>query len=210
MARRRRLFVVTADGASWSRCRPVFVTLGRMRAGSPPEGVAILVRMKGAPVEVVAQRCEAVHVIARPRGIAVWIHTHVDLVARCGLDGAWLDGGDDVGAARAVLSPGALLGASRHAGDALDDPRLDCAMLSPIFPPTSKPDDVRPPLGLSGLRAAASSTQTPLFALGGIQAGNVADVIAAGAAGISVLGSIMAAGDPRAALHELLAAWQPS
>ena len=44
---------------------------------------------------------------------------------------------------------------------------MDYVTQSPVFRPTSKPDDVRPALGLEGLAAAALRSARPIVALGG-------------------------------------------
>ncbi len=86
-----------------------------------------------------------------------------------------------------------VLGASAHSRDALLQAQaagLDYAFLSPVFRPTSKPEDGRVPLGLEGLRGALQELDLPVYALGGIQAGYVADCLAAGACGVAVQGGL--------------------
>jgi thiamine-phosphate pyrophosphorylase len=91
-----------------------------------------------------------------------------------------------------------VLGASVHSRDGLLQAQLaglDYALLSPVFPPTSKPQDGRTPLGLEGLRSALQGLDLPVYALGGIQSGDVAGCLAAGACGVAVLGGLFQ--DPR-------------
>ena len=86
-----------------------------------------------------------------------------------------------------------VLGASVHSRVSLLKARaagLDYALLSPVFSPTSKPEDERTPLGLEGLRRALQGLDLPVYALGGIQSGDVADCLAAGACGVAVLGGL--------------------
>jgi thiamine-phosphate pyrophosphorylase len=110
-------------------------------------------------------------------------------------------------AARALLGAGALLGAATHsAGEALAAAHLDLdyVHLAPVFAPRSKPAG-RLPLGLHALREASRSP-LPVLAQGGIEAGNAAQVVAAGAAGVAVTGAILAAGDPGRAATALRSA----
>jgi thiamine-phosphate pyrophosphorylase len=72
--------------------------------------------------------------------------------------------------------------------------------LSPIFASPSKPG-YGPALGTDAL----ASLPLPCFALGGVTATNAAACLAAGAAGIAVMGAVMTAADPAAAVRELLA-----
>ena len=64
----------------------------------------------------------------------------------------------------------------------------------------------RPPVGVELVRFAAAHAPVPFFAIGGIDASNVADVVAAGATRIAVVRAIAEAADPRAAAAELRAA----
>ncbi|HWE83392.1 MAG TPA: thiamine phosphate synthase, partial [Terracidiphilus sp.] len=60
----------------------------------------------------------------------------------------------------------------------------DIALLSPVFPTESHPE--ARPLGLDALRAASQTAgETPVFALGGVNAANAASCIEAGAAGVA-------------------------
>lgn len=115
--------------------------------------------------------------------------------------GLHLPSGADVAATRARF--GGLLGVSCHSrvdARAARAAGADYVLLSPIYAPSSKPGDVRPPLGpaaLSGLDAA--------LALGGVTPARVPACLAAGAAGVAVLGGIFGAADVGAAVAAYLA-----
>lgn len=64
------------------------------------------------------------------------------------------------------------------------DEGADYVYLSPIFPSPSKPG-YGPPLGLDVLAEAARRSPIPVLALGGVNAGNIAACLAAGAAGFA-------------------------
>jgi len=61
-------------------------------------------------------------------------------------------------------------------------------LLSPLFTPTSKPNDSRTPLGLPNFLAIAKDR--PVLALGGINPDNYAQILAAGVYGVAIMGSI--------------------
>lgn len=111
-------------------------------------------------------------------------------------------------AARQLMGPGALVGASLH--DPAELNPLTCALLSyahlaPIFPPISKAT-TRTLLGLAGLRSACRAG-LPILAQGGVDPLRAAACVEAGAAGVAVSGSILSASDPgraAAALREAL------
>jgi thiamine-phosphate diphosphorylase len=77
------------------------------------------------------------------------------------------------------------------------------ATLSPIFPTPSKPG-YGPALGVQAL----ASPPLPVWALGGVEPGNAASCVAAGAAGVAVMGAVMRAEDPAAMVHRLNRALQ--
>ena len=76
--------------------------------------------------------------------------------------------------------------------------------VSPVAPSDSKPG-YGPPLGPSGVRRlVAAANGTPVFALGGVDAGNARSFRDAGAYGVAVMGSLMRTGDPAAMTERLL------
>lgn len=75
----------------------------------------------------------------------------------------------------------------------------DYATLSPIYCSRSKPG-YGPALGLPALLDAP----LPTYALGGVEPTNAGACVAAGATGVAVMGFVMRAADPAAAVRELL------
>ncbi len=85
------------------------------------------------------------------------------------------------------------------------DEKAAWVCVSPVARTASKPG-YGPPIGLPGLRrAVAVAKGTPVFALGGVEVASVADLRAAGAHGVAVMGSVMRAVDPAAVVSQLLA-----
>ncbi len=78
--------------------------------------------------------------------------------------------------------------------------------LSPVAASASKPGH-GPPLGLDVVRrAVAAAGDLPVLALGGVEPSAVADLRAAGAHGVAVMGAVMRATDPATVVSRLLAA----
>ncbi|HEY9825231.1 MAG TPA: thiamine phosphate synthase [Stenomitos sp.] len=168
--------------------------------------VAILVRDKTVPPEVVAQTLQAVQPMTQSAGARLLVHTHVHLALAFNLDGVHLAAHDDVAIVRSQLSPQMLLGCSRHSHDPLDASDIeaaDYATISPVFRPTSKPGDTREPLGMAGLQACVQRSVRPLVALGGIRPGVIAQTMAQGAAAIALCGVILQAEHPATLLEAL-------
>jgi thiamine-phosphate pyrophosphorylase len=132
----------------------------------------------------------------------------VRLVALGGKYGATVAVHGSITAARRILGPGALVGISAHSVEDVAEAvgmGADYATLSPIFPTSSKPG-YGPALGLDILGCA---DQIPLLALGGVDAAKAASCIAAGAAGVAVMGEAMRAPDQRGFMADLLSRLPP-
>ena len=82
----------------------------------------------------------------------------------------------------------------------------DYVTVSPVHPTGSKPG-YGPPLGLTGLaRLARQPGAPPAYALAGVDAGNAAACLRAGAYGVAVMGEVMRAAEPARTVAALLEA----
>jgi len=157
-----------------------------------------------------AERCALLGrlvVVGRRWGAKIMVHDDLEAAATAGVDGVHLPSGGNVAAARARL-PDRLIGASAHSADeaaALLSSGADYVTLSPIFPSASKPG-YGPAIGLDGLAKAVAWVPGPMIALGGISAENAKRCLVAGARGVAVMGEVMRATDPQAAVETILAA----
>ena len=138
-------------------------------------------------------------------GATVTVHDDIDAAAMADADGVHLPSGGSPEAARLRL-PGALIGASAHSAEeasTLLSAGADYVTVSPVFVTASKPG-YGPALGLDGLARIVARATGPVIALGGVTAANAAPCLAAGAHGIAVMGEVMRAADPRAAVEAIL------
>lgn len=132
-------------------------------------------------------------------GRVLVINDHVDIAA--GLDRVGLHvGAEDLNPllARGRIGPGRLLGATVNDAamlEALAEAPIDYVGIGPVFGTTSKAN-ARPALGLDRFAALAAKSRHPVIAIGSISAERVAEVIAAGAYGVAVLGAVALAADP--------------
>lgn len=144
-------------------------------------------------------------------GATVTVHDDIEGAIATGDGGVHLPGGGDPAAARRRL-PAGLIGVSAHSpaeAAAQLAAGADYVTLSPIFPTASKPG-YGPAAGLDALAEASRLSQGPVVALGGISEDNLRACLDAGARGIAVMGEIMRAADPEAAVRRLLAAMAPA
>jgi thiamine-phosphate pyrophosphorylase len=143
-----------------------------------------------------AERC-------REAGALFVVNDRVAVAASVGA-GAHVGQGDDPGSAREVLDPTAVLGVSVSTTDearAAEVAGADYLGVTVWATPT-KPE--AEPRGLDGLRTIAREISLPVVGVGGIDAGNAADVLEAGAAGIGVVSAVGAAPDPVRATETLV------
>jgi thiamine-phosphate pyrophosphorylase len=132
-----------------------------------------------------------------------------DLVETVRADGVHV-GQDDLtpAEARALIGPDRVLGRSTHepaqAAAADADPDVDYVAVGPVHATPTKPG--RPAAGLHYVAHAASTVAKPWFAIGGLEVGNVHEVVERGATRIVVVRAITEAEDPEAAARELRAA----
>ncbi|AUA14421.1 thiamine phosphate synthase [Streptomyces sp. SID8382] len=191
-------------------------TDARKRQGDLPE---FLDAVLGAGVDIVqlrdkemeaAEELEHLRVFAdacRRHGKLLAVNDRADVAHAIGSDVLHLGQGDlPVPAARAILGEDVLIGRSTHAEAEVDaaavQPGVDYFCTGPCWPTPTKPG--RPAPGLPLVRyAAALGTDRPWFAIGGIDASNLDQVLEAGARRIVVVRAITAADDPAAATADL-------
>jgi thiamine-phosphate pyrophosphorylase len=144
--------------------------------------------------------------IARRYEACLTLHGEADLAQACGADGVHLPAGSDATASRAMLGPGKLIGVSLHTvteAEAIDPAIIDYAIAGPAFETPSKPG-YGPEIGRKGLAEIARAARVPVLAIGGLNASRAAEVVAAGPAGIAVMGGVMRSADPGQEVRGLL------
>lgn len=144
----------------------------------------------------------------RAAGARLLIHGEPALAEFAAADGVHLPAGSDAAAARARLGRDKLIGISIHTvveAAAIDSANADYALAGPAFETPSKPG-YGPEIGRKGLAEIANTAPVPVLAIGGINTLRVAELIAAGASGVAVMGGVMRAADPAQEVRGLIAA----
>ena len=166
----------------------------------------IQLREKDLSGGAMLRRAEAVLVLTRKHRARLLINDRVDVAAAVGADGAHLGSrGIPIREARKILGEKAILGYSAHTmEEAQMAGRLgaDLGTLGPGVP--TRKEYSAPLLGLDGLQFACAELTVPVYALGGINAGNVTGAIEAGADGFALISSVFAGSDPEARARELV------
>ena len=168
----------------------------------------VQLRDKRAGDDELLQAAARLRAICSEHGGLLWVNDRPDLALAAGADGVHVGQGDEpVGDVRRAVGEDVLVGLSTHTPEQLEAglrSEVDQLSVGPVYETPTKPG--RPAAGLGFVRHAASRARgRPWFAIGGIDASNVHDVVAAGAERIVVVRAIRDAGDPRAAAAELRA-----
>jgi thiamine-phosphate pyrophosphorylase len=140
-------------------------------------------------------------------GAACVVNDRVDIALAAGASGVHLGREDlPVAEARRLLGKGALVGATaRSPGEAIAAEKAGASYVGvgPCYATKTK-SGLPSPLGPGGVAAVAGAVSVPVVAIGGVNAGNAAGLLAAGAYGVAVVSAIAAAQDPFASATRLL------
>jgi thiamine-phosphate pyrophosphorylase len=192
---------------------PVLVITDRHQAKQPLDKIAaalfaggcrwLSLREKDMPAPERRGLLERLVALGNACGATIAVHDDLDAAAALGI-GIHLPAQASIAAARRVLGATALIGISAH--EAIEITKAaavgaDYATLSPIFLTQSKPG-YGPALGLDALRGR---WPLPVLALGGIEGGNAASCLEAGAAGVAIMGEAMRAASPKDFMADLQA-----
>lgn len=140
----------------------------------------------------------------RAASVLFVVNDRVDVAAASDAGGAHVGQNDRLEDARELLGSGRVLGISvgtedqARAAEAAGADYLGVTVWSTL----TKPEAV--PIGLDGLRAVVRATSLPVVGIGGIDASNARQVLAAGAVGVAVVSAVGASSDPVAATRELV------
>lgn len=141
-----------------------------------------------------------------PYNIPLIINDRLDIALACDAEGLHIGQSDmpyDI--ARKLFGRDKIIGLSVECiQDAVNANELDVDYIgiSPVFGTPTK-TDTAPALGLNGVQEIVKISRHPAVGIGGINKTNAAEVISAGAEGISVVSAIMSAIDPKESALEL-------
>ena len=165
---------------------------------------AVQLREKDLPTAELYELAATLHAVLRGRALML-VNDRIDVALAIGADGVHLPERSLPGSkARAAAGDSCIIGRSVHSVEAAvtaEAEGADYLQVGTIFETSSKAG--RPAAGLSLINEVRDAVSIPIIAVGGINADNAADVIAAGADGVAVIGAIMDADDPRQAARDL-------
>jgi len=169
----------------------------------------VQLRDKLSDTRVMIERARAIK--AALGAVPLLINDRVDVALAAGAAGVHV-GWDDMAPAdaRRLLGPDAIIGLSINTQQRAEEAPLgliDYAGIGGVYGTTSKAN-TNAPIGTAGLARIIEALRRrkpgfPTCGIAGINAGNAAPVIGAGAGGVSVISALSLAPDPQAAAREL-------
>jgi thiamine-phosphate pyrophosphorylase len=169
-------------------------------------------RMKGAQRDAVLETAHRVRAITRGSGTLFIVNDDVAIARDADADGVHLGQGDmSIDAARRLWPvQGKRFGLSTHdERQAVLASRLspDYIGVGPVFatPTKAVPDPV---LGPGRMASIVRSSPVPAVAIGGIDLGNLAEVLRRGARNFCVVRAVNRRPDPETAIRELQGVWR--
>ncbi len=180
----------------------------RLRAALAGGVDLVQLRMKTARDEQIIAAAQRFASVCAEFGALLIINDRPDLAAQAAADGVHVGQGDmALTQARELVGPRRVIGLSASAPDELDAAEAsdaDYIGVGPVFSTPTKPEQAG--VGIELVRYAARHARKPFFAIGGIDSGNVAEIVAAGAHGVAVVRALTEADNPERAARALRSA----
>jgi thiamine-phosphate pyrophosphorylase len=188
-------------------------TLAELASSIADSATLVQLRDKQGSTRTMVEEARALRAVLEPKDIPLLVNDRVDVALAAEADGVHI-GQDDIAPvdARLLLGRRAIIGLSvktLEQAKAAPLDLLDYVAIGGVYGTTSK-DNTAAPIGIGGLQAIvdairARAAHYPICAIAGINVGNAADVIAAGADGVAVISALSLAPDPQNAARELRA-----
>jgi len=141
----------------------------------------------------------------------LFINDRIDVALAVEADGVQLGTASmPIEAARELLGPGKLLGASTHSLEEAKEAErggADFILFGPVYFTPSKAS-YGAPQGLEALKKIVEKISLPVYAIGGIKPENIEDVRSMGVRGVALISAIMSANGPKPATQKILSLLQ--
>ena len=194
------------------QCRYSHVELARMAISGGADTIQF--RQKSGSTRSMIETAREMKEVCRKAGVAFIVNDRIDVALASEADGVHLGQEDfPIPLARSLLGEDRIVGGSASTLEEAVRCRLagaDYVGFGPVCYTASK-EDAGPVSGIALLREAVQKVPLPVVAIGGINAGNVGEVMGTGVWGVAVISSVCCQDDPQDAarcLWELLAPWR--
>ncbi len=195
------LYLVTDRSLSQGRSTTEIVTAA-IRGGV----TCVQLREKHCSTREFIDEARSLQLLLQHHRIPLIINDRLDVALAIGADGVHLGQNDmSLADARRLAGEKMIIGISaENIDDAIiaEQEGADYIGISPVFTTDTKAD-IAAPLGLEGIRLIRRAVKIPLVGIGGINVGNIRDIVRAGADGAAVVSAIVAAACPETAAAQL-------
>lgn len=193
-----RLYAITPDAEPDAIVELVGAVL---RGGAD----VVQLRHKTLPRGLLLELATRLAAIVHQAGRLFIVNDHLDIALIAGADGIHLGDSDlPLAAARKVAGERLLIGASANTAGlarAAVAAGADYLGAGPAFATSVKPG--KAVIGPEGVAAVAAAVSVPVFAIGGVDAGNIGQLLAVGVNRVCVIRGLAEAADPEAAARLL-------
>ena len=166
----------------------------------------VQLRMKNADGREMLEQANLIRGYADEMCKLFIVDDRVDIAMASGADGVHLGQSDmPLEAARKLMGDDAIIGISVDNVEeaiAAQEGGADYVGVGAVFQTSTKPD-AQQGVGLGAVFEVRQAVDIPVVAIGGINRGNIQDVIRAGADAVAVVSAVVAQDDVSAAAHEL-------
>ena len=204
ITRALRLMVITAGHLA----RPYEIS-EVVKAALVGGAKAIQLRNKGDSANELLEAGRQLRHLTETHGALLLVNDRLDVALAIGADGLHLGPEDPpVEEVRKLVSDDFIIGfsaddpESAHSAVTQGANYIGCGTIYP----TSTKLDAGNVIGISGLASVIDAVNVPVIGIGGITDDRIPEVLAAGAAGVAVVGAIMTAPDPLQATCSMLTA----
>lgn len=167
---------------------------------------AVQLRMKHSDGREMLEQAMEIRKVADEFCKFFFVNDRVDIAMASGADGVHLGQSDiPLEVARDLMGETAIIGISVDNVDqaiAAAEGGADYIGIGSIFNTSTKPD-AKQGVGLGAIYEIREAVDIPIVAIGGINRGNIQDVVRAGADAAAVVSAVVAQNDVKAAAHEL-------
>lgn len=166
----------------------------------------VQLRMKNADGGAMLEQANLIRQCADEMCRLFIVNDRVDIAMASGADGVHLGQSDiPLETARRLMGDDAIIGISVDNVEqavAAEEGGADYVGVGAVFQTSTKPDAMQG-VGLGAVFEVRQAVDIPVVAIGGINRGNIQDVIRAGADSAAVVSAVVAQDDVAAAAHEL-------
>ena len=169
-------------------------------------------REKDKDAGIMLEECRLLRRLTQEAGACFIVNDHIDIALLVDADGVHV-GQDDLTVAetRRLIGPNKILGLSvSNAGELAAVPAgVDYLGIGPVYPTGTK-RDAAAATGVAEFAELVAAAGLPVVAIGGISAGNLSPLFAAGTHGVAVVSAICGQDDPARATARLARSIQES